>query len=178
MTGILSLVRVPPLLSPRTASYIAALIQEGDNFDYSKWLQEARRKEREAKQVLPAHASQELVRKELGSPSNTPEHQDVWPTSGPVPIIRTAPLPIAIGRSRHHKAGDEIPGARLTRRLEKIRDSWNDFQSNRARDAVYGYLARVFAIVEHYKVRRKTSKLLRRASGFADLRFDQNADPL
>ncbi len=38
-------------------------------------------------------------------------------------------------------------------------------------------LARVFAIVEHYKVRRRTSKLLRHASDFADLSFDRNADP-
>jgi len=42
---------------------------------------------------------------------------------------------------------------------------------------VYGYLAHVFKIVEHYKVRRKTGKLLRHASEFADLPFDKNANP-
>ena len=26
------------MLSPRTAKYVAALIREGDNFDYHKWL--------------------------------------------------------------------------------------------------------------------------------------------
>ena len=35
----------------------------------------------------------------------------------------------------------------------------------------------MFATVEHYKVRRKTGKLLRHAFEFADLPFDKNADP-
>ena len=38
------------LLSPRTASYIDALIREGDKFDYSKWLQRVREEEAQAKQ--------------------------------------------------------------------------------------------------------------------------------
>jgi hypothetical protein len=66
---------------------------------------------------------------------------------------------------------------RITRRLEKVRVAWNEFQANRARDAVYGYLEAVFAIVAHYKVRRKTKKLLRHAFEYAELAFDKNADP-
>ena len=42
---------------------------------------------------------------------------------------------------------------------------------------MYGYLEAVFAIVEHYKVRRRTKKLLRHAFKFADLPFDKNANP-
>ena len=42
---------------------------------------------------------------------------------------------------------------------------------------MYGYLEAVFAIVEHYRVRRRTKKLLRHAFKFADLPFDKNADP-
>jgi hypothetical protein len=57
-----------------------------------------------------------------------------------------------------------------------VRKAWDDFQGSRARDAVYGYLARVFTIVEHYKVRRKTRRLLRHAFDFVDLPFDKNAD--
>jgi hypothetical protein len=45
------------------------------------------------------------------------------------------------------------------------------------RDAVYGYLDAVFAIVEHYRVRRRTKRLLRRASEFSGLPFDKQADP-
>ena len=33
------------MLSPRTAKYVAALIREGDNFDYFKWLQTVREEE-------------------------------------------------------------------------------------------------------------------------------------
>ncbi len=168
MTEISSPLRAPPLLSPRTASYVAALIEEGDGFDYSKWLQEVRKQGRGAKQVVAADASDELVRRKF---------QDVWPSSGLIPTIRTAPLPIAIRRSRHRETGDETPGARLTRPLERICEAWNDFQSSRGRDAVYGYLAHVLEIVEHYKVRRKIRKLLRHAFEFADLPFNMNADP-
>ena len=113
MTGISSLARVPPLLSPRTASYVAALIREGDTFDYSKWLQEVRRKEREGKQVRAVHASDAPVCRELGYPSNKPERRDVWSTVGPMPITRSAAIPIAISRTRHGTQ-EETPEARLT----------------------------------------------------------------
>jgi hypothetical protein len=175
MTEISFPARMPPL-SPRTASYVAALIEDGDDFDYAKWLQEVREKERRAHETLAGVTSDEFVRGEPGNQSNSPERRDVRPTSRPVPITRTAPIPIAIWRSHYHKTGEETPEAALTRRLEKIRDAWNDFQSSRARDAVYGYLAPVLAIVEHYKVRRKTNKLLRYAFEFADLPFDKNAN--
>ena len=51
------------------------------------------------------------------------------------------------------------------------------FQTSRARDGVYQYLEAVFVIVEHYKVRRKTSRLLRHAFKLAGLPFDEDADP-
>ena len=38
------------LSSPRTANYVSALIREGDNFDYCRWLQEVREEEAQAKQ--------------------------------------------------------------------------------------------------------------------------------
>ena len=89
-------------------------------------------------------------------------------------MTRAAPLPKA--RS-HHEPRNKNPKARLRRRLEKIRDAWDDFQASRARDAVYGYLQAVLEIVEHYKVRRRTNKLLRHAFKFANLPFAKNADP-
>ena len=39
------------------------------------------------------------------------------------------------------------------------------------------YLEAVFAIVEHYKVRRRIKKLLRHSFKFANLPFDKNANP-
>jgi len=170
MTGISSFARVPSLLSPRTASYIAALIREGDTFDYSKWLREVR-----ANEITARRTSDGLVYRQLDNRGDVPEHRAVWPTSRP-DTIRTTPVRIALSRSRHDTR-EETPEARLTRRLEKIREAWSHFQSSRARDAVYKYLAHVFAIVEHYKVRHRTRKLLQRAFEFADLPFCKNADP-
>jgi hypothetical protein len=80
-------------------------------------------------------------------------------------------------RRPHPPAQGKTPKARLMRWLERISSAWDDFQASRNRYAVYGYLDAVFAIVEHYKVRRRTKRLLRRASEFANLPFDRNADP-
>jgi hypothetical protein len=44
-------------------------------------------------------------------------------------------------------------------------------------DAVYDYLQAVFTIVMHFKVRRRTKRLLRHGFEFADLPFDKNVDP-
>jgi hypothetical protein len=66
--------------------------------------------------------------------------------------------------------------ARIRRWFEKIRDVWNRFQTSRARDAVYAYLEAVFAIVEHYKVRRRTTRLRRYAFKFANLPLNDSSD--
>ena len=52
-----------------------------------------------------------------------------------------------------------------------------NFQESRVRDAIYGYLKTVFAVVVDHKGRRQTKRLLRRAFQFAGLAFDKNADP-
>jgi hypothetical protein len=36
------------LMSPRSAKYVEALIREGNNFGYQKWLQQVREEEAEA----------------------------------------------------------------------------------------------------------------------------------
>ena len=85
---------------------------------------------------------------------------------------------ISEGRSRLNQGcAQTISAARIRRWFEEILDVWNQFQTSRSRDAVYGYLEAVFAIVTHYKVRRKAKKLLRHAFKFAELPFDRNADP-
>src|SRR4029077_3170505 len=61
--------------------------------------------------------------------------------------------------------------------LERISSACDDFQASRARDAVYGYLGVVFEMVMHYKMRRRTKRLLRRAAKFSGLRLENNADP-
>jgi hypothetical protein len=159
--------------TPRIANYVAALIREGDNFDYCEWLQRVREKEAQAKELRQA-IPERISSKEMGVAVSTLRDRETSPTgrlfNGRVPV------PIRMIRSRRKNLHSSSV-ARIRRRFDEIRDAWNDFQGRRARDAGYGYLGVVFAIVAHYKVRRKTKKLLRRAFEFADLPFDKNADP-
>ena len=163
-------------MSPRTAKYVEEMIREGDSFDYNKWLQKVREEEAQAKQPLAASVSGELDSSQIGSRLGSPNNWAAQPSGSAPLMIKTVPVPRATSRSTH-KLRDNTSKARLRRWLAKIRDAWYGFQASRARDAVYGYLEAVFAIVEHYKVRRKTKKLLRHAFKFANLPFAKNANP-
>ena len=166
--------RAPPLLSPRTANYVAALIRQGDNFDYYEWLYRAREEEAWPRHTPTTCTPSELTAAEMCDIS--PGCRGAWPSSGGASITKAVPVPRGLWQSAHDSGG-KTAGSRATRSLEKVRDAWDDFQASRARDAVYGYLGAVFAIVEHYKVRRRTKRLLRHAFQFATLPFDKNADP-
>jgi hypothetical protein len=65
----------------------------------------------------------------------------------------------------------------LRQRLAHVANVWDELQETRNRDAVYDYLRAVFSIVKHYRGRRRTKKLVRRAFRFAGLPIDMNADP-
>jgi type II secretory pathway component PulM len=164
MSEILSTVRVSPLLSLRTAQYVRAMVRE--SFDYNQWLKEVREQEAQAKQAEASGASGEFTPAKVDKPMSSPDDQH----GTKVMRVPRAPRP-------HRQAKSPTPKARLRRWLEKVRVAWDEFQASRARDAVYGYLEAVFAIVEHYRVRRRTSRLLRHAFEFANLPFDKNADP-
>jgi hypothetical protein len=172
MTKTSTTSRTLSLLSPRTADYVSALIREGDNFDYYRWLQDARAEETQAKKRPQTTTLGKIRAVEINPPIGTPDCRKAPPNR-----TRLArPMPGGVPRSyREHPRSTSV--TRITRRLEKIRDAWDDFQASRARDAVYGYLEAVFAIVEHYRVRRRTKRLRRRASEFVGLPFDKNADP-
>jgi hypothetical protein len=162
------------MLSPRTGDYVSALIREGDNFDYAGWLQQVRAKEARAKQSQQISTSRKTVAEEIACQIARPDSRQSRPTS-----MRLARhVPILKGKSRSNQGyPGAISAARIRRWFEKIRDVWNQFQTSRASDTVYGYLEAVFAIVTHYRVRRRTKKLLRHACKFAELPFDRNADP-
>jgi hypothetical protein len=164
------------LMSPRTAKYVAAMVREGDNFDYNEWLKEVRQEEAQSKQVLAASVSGEFVSPQIGSRLGPPINWAAQPSASLPLMTKTVPVPRATSRSTR-KLRDNTPKARLRRWLEKVGRASHDFQASRARDAVYGYLEVVFEIVMHYKVRRRTIKLLRRAFEFANRPFDKNADP-
>jgi hypothetical protein len=170
MSEILSTVRVSSLLSPRTAKYVDAMIRGGDAFIYFDWLQRVREEEAQA-----IGTSGELTAAQIADPIKTSGDQHVRPKTVLSLIPKTVQAPIA--RRPHRQAKSPTPKARLRRWLEKVRGAWDEFQASRARDGVYIFLGRVFEIVEHYRVRRRTKRLLRYAFEFANLPFDQNADP-
>ena len=96
--------------------------------------------------------------------------------SEPVLQAKSAPIPRAVYQS-DRIADNENSKDRLRQRLATVCNAWDDFQECRRRDAVYGYLKAVFALVLDCKGRRRTKRLLRRAFQFAGLQFDKNADP-
>jgi hypothetical protein len=177
MMPISSPFREPSLLSPRTAKYVEAMIREGDSFDYHKWLGMVREEEAQAKLVSAAAVShQQSVSAQLGRRLGATHNQHVWPRGTPA-IMAT---PVAVARARGRSIQDprgKTSKARLRRWLEKVKVACEHFQASRARDAVYEYLDAVFSIVMHYKVRRRSKRLLRHAFRFAKLQFVKNVDP-
>jgi len=164
------------LMSPRTVKYIEALARESDNFDYDQWLKTTREEEALATRGQTAITCREVVAAQVDDLINTSDSRDTRPILCPAPISKSALSPRALRRLLR-QAKSKTPKARLMRWLERISSAWDDFQASRMRDAVYGYLDAVFAIVEHYRVRRRTKRLLRRASEFSGLPFDKQADP-
>ena len=165
------------LLPARTAQYIAALNREGDKFDYWKWLQKVREEElTQAEHVSPLITSGEPTISKIDNLIDMPDRRSALMLPEPGVVTRPATVPRSLRRINHELIAD-TPEARLRRRLGKVCDAWNEFQTSRARDGVYGYLGAVFAIVEHYKARRKTRKLSRHAFKLAGLAFEENAEP-
>src|SRR5581483_10791790 len=163
MMPISSPFRETSLLSPRTARYVAALIQQGDSFDYGEWLKGVRDEETQANRGLTASVLGKAVPAEMANRHNAS------PTRVPgryVPVasmVKTVSVPRTIrqsGRDLKRTTSKD----RLRAWLQKVHLAWQQFQADRARDAVYDYLEAVFAIVLHYKVRRRTKRLLWHAS--------------
>ena len=163
------------LLPARTAKYIEALNREGERFDYLRWLEGIREEEAQAKDVTPVITSREPPTPEINNLIATPDRRASFMLFSSRAVTRPATVARPLRRNNHEPIAD-TPEARLRRRLEKVRDAWKQFQASRGRDAVYGYLEEVSAIVEHYKARGKTDRLLRHAFKFAGLPFDKNAE--
>jgi hypothetical protein len=161
------------LMSPRTARYVQAMVRE--DFDYDEWLKEVREEETEAKRIPTEATSRDVVAARVDKPINRSGSWDVTPSLGPVRISKPGLNSRAFLPRRQPQS--QTPKARLRRWLERVRSACGEFQASRPRDAVYGYLEAVFAIVMHYKVRRRTNRLLRHAFAFANLRFDKKTDP-
>jgi hypothetical protein len=176
MMPISSPFRNPSLMSARTAKYVEAMIRQGDSFDYDSWLRKVREEEAQAKQLSAASDSGHAgAAGQIGNSVSKSANRDALPRSVPA-LLSRMPVPRVLSRYAR-KMSDKQPNARLRRWLGKVQVAWHEFQVNRARDAVCAYLQAVFAIVIHFKVRRRTKRLLRQAFEFADLPFDKRVDP-
>jgi hypothetical protein len=164
------------MLSPRTAKYVEALVLEGGDFDYFKWLRRVREEEAQAKQFPATCFLGELPPSEIGDLTNTPDLRDVRAISVPVLHAKSATIRTVVYRS-DLEPGSKAKKGELRQRLVMVCNAWDDFQECRKRDAVYGYLKAVFALVVDCKGRRRTKRLLRRAFEFAGLPLNKNADP-
>jgi hypothetical protein len=164
------------MMSPRTIRYVEAMLREGEGFDYYQWLKGEHDEQIQAKQVPAASAGRQGGPGQLENRLSTFDspHGSVYAV--PTSMAAFLPLPRPTTKSAL-KLRERRPKARPARWLESVRDAWDQFQASRTRDAVYGYLEAVFAIVDHYRVRRRTNKLLRHAFEFADQPFDKHADP-
>ena len=158
------------------AIHVAALCQESlsyDEFTRRALEQEAIAQQKSATGVPVV----QLPSVELGrSPNITPALVTIKnPGIAGDKNIRAGRL-ASPGANRRAKTIDE-PKKSLRQRLMAVSHAWDDFRETRDRDAVYDYLRAVFSIVQHYRWKSRTKKLIRRAFEFGDLPFDKNADP-
>jgi hypothetical protein len=164
------------MLTGRTAKYVEAMIREGDDFDYYRWLRQVREEEAQLKSVAvstsvqpiapgPDHPAKIAQNPNHFSGSETADHAK----------HKSAVRPAIQGVGHCTKSVDK-PRKSLGQRLGGVCDAWDNFQESRDRDAVYGYLRAVFSIVKRYTGRGLTKRLIRRAFKFAGLPIDMNAD--
>jgi hypothetical protein len=164
------------MLTGRTAKYVEAMIREGDNFDYFKWLREVQQEEALLKSRAVQPSAQPIV---TGAHHPAKIAQNLNEVRDSQTIDREKHKP-AVGRATRgdHRRTKRVKSKKsLRQRLGDVCNAWDDFQECRDRDAVYGYLRAVFSIVRHSSGRRRTKRLMRRAFKFAGLPFDKHADP-
>jgi hypothetical protein len=160
------------LPSPRTIKYFEAWNREGDNFNYGSWLKRVREEEaREKGEIqapLPSKAVAEPRTTVLSGRDNPTAHSR---TLG-YPQIR------AMGLSKGStKVARKTQSNSMQAGLLRVIDAWDEFRDDRSRDGIYAYLKAVFSIVTRYRARQETEELLCRATKFAGLPFERNADP-
>jgi len=163
-------------MSPRTAEYVAAMIREGDDFEYHRWLKSVRVEQSEARLHSEPVVDPQGAFGHGVHPIDTLNKRQTLPHARSLVMAKVSSPRRSKLQSMSKMRGRDAM-APLIRWLESAREAWDDFQASRKRDAVYEYLAAVFAIVAHYRIRRRTNRLLRHAFKFAHLPFDKHADP-
>jgi len=65
----------------------------------------------------------------------------------------------------------------LLQDLEQVAKIWRDFQSSRTRDAVYGYLAAIFALVEWWTIDKREISRARLALQLRGIGIPEEIEP-
>ena len=165
------------MLTGRTAKYVEAMIREGKDFDYYRWLRRVQKEEAQLKSVAVSTSVQPIA-PGPDHPAKIAQNPGEFRDSETTDKEKHKPaVGRAIQEAGHRAKSVNKPEKSLRQRLGGVCDAWDDFQENRSRDAVYGYLRAVFSIVKHYSGRRQTKKLMRRAFKFAGLPIYMKADP-
>jgi hypothetical protein len=152
------------------------IIDGGDDFDYFKWLRRVRQEEARLKSVAVSTSVQPIIA-EPSHPAKIAQNPGEFRDSETADKEKHKPaVGRAIREAGHGAKSVDKPKKSLRQRLGDVCNAWDDFQENRDRDSVYGYLSAVFSIVKHYNGRRRTKKLMRCAYKFAGLSFDKNAE--
>ncbi len=155
------------MLTGRTAKYVEAMIREGDDFDYYRWLRGVQQEDARVKSVAVSTPVQPIVpRPETAQNPGEFKDPETADTAKHKSVVRRT-----IQQVGHCTKSIDKPKKSIRQ------NAWDDFQETRDRDAVYGYLRAVFSIVKHYNGRHRTKKLMRRAYKFAGVTVDTNADP-
>jgi hypothetical protein len=166
------------MYSGRTAKYVEAMIQEGDRFNYYEWLNRVRREEAHLASTRPP--PQDPVCSTKSGPPERPAKPVTCDRGAKAPRLTTN-VPFHQGRAPRAAPplrNDGISQKSIRQRLGDVRNAWDSFQEDRARDGIYRYLGAVFWIVKDWSGRSRTRKLVRRAYKFAGvLPVDMNADP-
>ncbi len=137
------------LLSPRTREFIEALNRKNEELNSSPSSGSARNIEGQHERSIGSN--------HLGTERRHNTASEAWPVS------------------QNPKTESRLMSMR--ERLVRVCDAWDDFQESRSRDAIYPYLKAVFSLVGHYERRGRVRRLLRRATAFAGLEFERDADP-
>jgi hypothetical protein len=152
------------------------MIREGDDFNYRDWLRRVREEEAQTKRSPTSFTLGEPFAPEIGDLTNSADGREASIKAKPALRTNSSPIP-RVRRQLDREAISRPPQTGLRQRLVMVCNAWDDFQECRKRDAVYGYLKAVFALVVDCKGHRQTTRLLRRAFRFAGLPVDKNPDP-
>ena len=74
-------------------------------------------------------------------------------------------------------SGDRKQKTSIKHRLSVVAEAWDDFQTSRRRDAVYGFLSAVFTLVQRHAKRGRKRRLLRELRGIIGTKAQPATDP-